>query len=240
VVTGASSGIGRAIVERVGRDGFGVVANVFDCSDEPDLAAEPSPGPVITRAGDMTREVDAIALVDTALERFGRVDLLVNNAGGGRIQPFTSIGLADWRHLLDSNLTTAFVVTRAVVPHMIERSRGRIVNIASQQAFKGAPKLAHYCAAKAGVIGLTRALALELAEHGITVNAVAPGPIDTGGHARAGVAPDALMAQIAALPLRRLGTPGEVAESVAFLASSPAGDFYTGQTLHPNGGDVMP
>jgi 3-oxoacyl-[acyl-carrier protein] reductase len=223
--------------------GFSLVANVFESASEAaELEREfrASGAEAVAVAGDMTDPADAATLVATALERFGGVDLLVNNAGGGEICPFEQMQLPDWRRVVDSNLTSTFVVASEAVTAMKRQGGGRIINISSQQAFKGAPRLAHYCAAKAGVVGFTRALALELAPYGITVNAIAPGPIATDGHARAGVTEEELRSQIAGLPLGRLGRPDEVAESVMFLAQSPSGDFYTGQTLHINGGEVMP
>jgi 3-oxoacyl-[acyl-carrier protein] reductase len=243
IVTAATSGIGIAIVDRLSRAGFAVMANYYDPQEEGyelPLPACEGRGPVASRWGDMTRADHAEALVAATLEEFGRLDVVVNNAGGGEVCPFDQMTPADWHRLLDVNLTSAFLVCRAALGPMQRRSSGRIVNIASQQAFKGAAGLVHYCAAKAGVVGMTRALAHELAPHGITVNAVAPGPIETEGHRRAGVTPEQLRRQAAGLPLKRLGRPVEVAESVLFLADSPSGDFYTGQTLHVNGGDVMP
>lgn len=241
IVTGANSGIGRAIVTRLVAAGFGLVANVFG-PDGPEAEEAKFEGGdrVAVRWGDMTSPEDAAGLVALARERFGHLELLINTAGGGTVCPFLEMDVDTFRQMVDRNLTTAFVASRAAAEEMATQGHGRIINISSQLAFKGAPHLAHYAAAKAGVGGLTRSMALALAPHGITVNSVAPGPIATDAHVRGGVTPAQLEAQAAALPLGRLGKPEEIAEAVAFLATSPGGDFSTGQTFHINGGDVMP
>lgn len=245
IVTGGNTGIGRAITLALAGAGFSVACSYLTAPERAteviaEAVALPSAADVFAFQGDMTAPADARALVEETRRRFKGIDLLVNNAGGGEIRPFVETELVDWERVVARNLTTTYVATRAVVETMIAQRSGRIVNISSQQAFKGAAQHAHYCAAKAGVVGFTRALALELAPCGILVNAVAPGPIDTGGHAVAGVSEEQIARQIEVLPLGRLGLPQEVAASVLFLASSPSGDFFTGQTLHPNGGDVLP
>lgn len=238
IVTGANSGIGRAIVTRLLADGFHVVANVFASEGQHDDEEQFEPG-VEVLWGDLTQEDDAAQLAARSLEKHGRIDVLVNTAGGGAVTPILDLTLEQWRRMIDSNLTTAFVASRAVIAPMIDQQHGRIVNISSQLAFKGSPELAHYSAAKAGLGGLTRSLALALAPHRITVNAVAPGPIATSGHRHAGVTPDALAKQIDGLPLKRLGQPDEIAGAISYLAGD-LGGFVTGQTIHVNGGDIMP
>jgi 3-oxoacyl-[acyl-carrier protein] reductase len=148
------------------------------------------------------------------------------------------MSLAQWQQTIDVDLTGVFLMCRAVVPGMVGRGFGRVVNIASQLALKGGTSLSHYSAAKAGVIGLTKSLALEVAGNGVLVNAIAPGPIETP--LVEGISADWKTAKQAELPLGRFGKPEEVAPTAVLLASSPGGDLYVGQTLGPNSGDVMP
>jgi 3-oxoacyl-[acyl-carrier protein] reductase len=143
-----------------------------------------------------------------------------------------------WQQTLDVDLTGVFLTCRAVIPQMVQRGGGRVINIASQLGIKGGRGLTHYSAAKAGVIGLTKALALEVAEHGVLVNAIAPGPVQTA--MVEGITEEWKAAKRAELPLGRFGTPQEVAPTAVLLASTPGGDLYVGQTLGPNSGDVMP
>jgi 3-oxoacyl-[acyl-carrier protein] reductase len=148
------------------------------------------------------------------------------------------MSLEQWQETLDIDLTGIFLTCRAVVPQMVQRGEGRVINIASQLGIKGGRGLTHYSAAKAGVIGLTKSLALEVAEHGVLVNAIAPGPIHTP--MVEGITEEWKEAKQAELPLGRFGTPDEVAPTAVLLASSPGGNLYVGQTLGPNSGDVMP
>jgi len=148
------------------------------------------------------------------------------------------MSLAQWQQTIDVDLTGVFLMCRHVVPGMVHRGAGRVINIASQLAIKGGESLTHYSAAKAGVIGLTKALALEVSRSGVLVNAIAPGPIETP--LVEGISEDWKTAKRAELPLGRFGRPEEVAPTAVLLASSPGGDLYVGQTLGPNSGDVMP
>ncbi len=166
----------------------------------------------------------------------GPIDILVNNAGIGPEQPFETIDLAAFDHMINVNLRAVFHFAKLATPAMRMRGWGRIINIASQLAYKGANGLSHYCAAKAGVIGLTRALAIELAESGILVNAIAPGMVET--RLSEGLTEDWKARKLNELPIHRFGTPSEIAPTAVLLASSD-GDFYVGQTLSPNGGDVF-
>lgn len=181
---------------------------------------------------------------DRAAKRFwdesegalGSIDILVNNAGIGVEQPFEATDLAAFDRVIDVNLRATFHFSKLAMPSMQKRGWGRIINIASQLAYKGAPGLAHYCAAKAGVVGLTRALATELAASGILVNAIAPGIVET--RMNDGLTDIWKARKLRELPIGRFGIPNEIAPTAVLLASSD-GDFYVGQTLSPNGGDVF-
>lgn len=236
LVTGGASGIGRAVAAAFVESGAQVL--VLDI-DEPtattaanDLGAKGGVG------ADVTDEVQVIAAVLEASAVLGRIDVLVNAAGRLTQCALVEMSLSQWRETLDVDLTSVFLMCRHVVPGMVERGNGRVINIASQLAIKGGVSLAHYSAAKAGVIGLTKSLALEVASAGVLVNAIAPGPIETP--MVEGISEEWKVAKRAELPLGRFGRPVEVAPTAVLLASSPGGDLYVGQTLGPNSGDVMP
>jgi len=241
LVTGAAGDIGRAIAVALAAAGADLA--VHDREHGASLAAVAAEIEDLGRratvvTGDV-RDADAVrAFVDTAIGYFGKLDILVNNAGVMTEVPLLALGLAEWKETIDTNLTGCFLCSQAVAGHMIGRKAGAIINIASQLAYRGGVGLTHYSAAKAGILGFTRAAARELAEHGIRVNAVAPGPIDTQLVAPYRTA-EWLEAKLAASALKRLGRPDEVAGSVVFLASDAA-SLYFGQTLSPNGGGVMP
>jgi len=241
LVTGAAGDIGRAIAVALARAGADVA--VHDLRQGVGLAAtgaevEASATRTITVAGDVRDPAAVKAFMEFAIRHFGRLDILVNNAGVMTETPLRELELDGWKETIDTNLTGCFLCTRSVVDHMIGRRTGAIINMASQLAYRGGAGLTHYSAAKAGIIGFTRAAARELAEHGIRVNAVASGPIETRMLAPYKT-PDWLKAKHAASILNRLGQPEEVAGSVVFLASDAA-SLYIGQTLSPNGGGVMP
>ena len=175
----------------------------------------------------------AVGEVESGL---GPVDILVNCAGIVDEAPFEAMTLERWDRMVAVHLRGTFLMAHAVWPGMRERGFGRIINLASQVAYKGMKGLTHYCAAKAGIIGLTRALALEGAPHGVTVNAIAPGPTDTD--ILLGMSPEWRERKMAELPIGRFARPEEIAPTALLLASDD-GAFYIGQTLSPNGGDVM-
>jgi len=169
----------------------------------------------------------------SVLAGLGSVDIVVNNAGIHQHLKSWEMTVEDWERVIGVNLTGAYLVSRAFAPHMIGRKRGRIVNISSIIAMSGTDHEAHYAASKAGMLGLTKSLALELSPHGITVNAIAPGDIETD--MTAGVTGDELQKLLEQIPLHRMGQPSEIASVVAFLCSDDA-SYVTGQCLHVNGG----
>jgi 3-oxoacyl-[acyl-carrier protein] reductase len=244
VVTGAANGIGRAIARRLAEEGAKVVLGDIDGAGLTRVADAivGAGGEAVTAVGDVTEEGPAGALIATAVERFGRLDILVNNVGGSRNARIWEMKVEDWDFVLRLNLRGTFLCTRAAAPHMMKQKSGRIVCISSG-AREGTPWTAYYqggsaySAAKAGIHGFIRDVALELAEHGINVNAVAPGPIDTEG---AGVHLRKLNETVEyspnhMTPMRRLGLPGEIASAVLFLAS-PEASYITGHTLPATGG----
>jgi NAD(P)-dependent dehydrogenase (short-subunit alcohol dehydrogenase family) len=237
-VTGASRGIGRAVAERLASEGASIVLNDHpDAADalEEVAAAIGGNGTAAELAVADVSDAEAVqAAVARALDRFGAIDIAVNNAGVAATGPIDEIAEADWDRTLDVNLKGQWLIMRAVVPGMRERRRGSIVNIASELGLAGEANLSPYVAAKAGVIGLTKALAKELAPHGVRVNCVAPGPTDTVFLPEWERTRD----YVAAIPLARLGDPADIAAAVWFLAS-PASSWTTGQVLSPNGGVVM-
>jgi 3-oxoacyl-[acyl-carrier protein] reductase len=186
--------------------------------------------------GDVSEEADVKRMVDQIIAEFGRIDVLVNNAGISGGKDFVDLSVEEWDKFIKVNLRSTFLCTRYIVPWMIKQGYGRIINISSQIGQRGAARMAHYAATKAAQIGFTKSLARELGPHNITVNAIAPGPILTDmlkWHD-----PEWFEEMKSRLPLGRLGKPEEVVPSAVFLASDD-GALYTGQTLGPNCGDVM-
>ena len=238
LVTGASRGIGRAIATALAADGFTVIgtatteAGAAGITEALAAAAPGSRGIVL----DVTDAAAADAAVDALVREFGALHVLVNNAGITRDQLAMRMKDEDWDAVVDTNLKAVFRLSRAVIRPMMKQRDGRIVNVTSVVGASGNPGQANYAAAKAGVAGMTRALARELGSRGVTVNCVAPGFIATDmTSALPQPQRDALLAQI---PLGRLGQAEEVAAAVAFLASPKAG-YITGTELHVNGGMYM-
>ena len=225
VVTGGSSGIGRAIAEAFTANGDRVAVL--------DLRAGDGVIPV-----DVTDEESVKAAFAAVRDRFGTVDVLVNSAGLLTESPLEDMSLAQWNETISVDLTGIFLCCREVVPEMRRRKWGRIINIASQLGIKGGVGLTHYSAAKAGVIGMTKALSLETAPDNVLANCIAPGPIETP--LVDGISEDWKVAKRAELPLGRFGTTAEIAPAALLLASDPGGNLFVGQTLGPNSGDVMP
>ena len=237
IVTGAARGLGRAAVERLHARGASVAINVRD----PALAAEHAASlgeRALAVPGDVAAEGAPARIVQETLDRFGRVDILVNNAAFAKSTRFGDLSVDEWRRALEVNMTAPFLFTQAALPIMKAQRYGRIINISSS-AGRTVSTLggAHYTASKAGLLGLTRASAKELGKFGITVNAICPGMIDTE-LTRENASDDMLERLASSYPVPRLGTAGEVADLICFVASEEAG-YLTGTSLDINGGDLM-
>ena len=239
LVTGASRGIGRAIALRLAADGANVVVNYNARADAAEAVAEQVRGcgvEALVVQADVAVSGDVDRLVNAALEQFKRIDVLVNNAGITRDTLIMRMSEEDWDIVLDTNLKSAFLVSKAVLRPMLRQRAGRIVNVTSISGVIGNPGQANYSASKAGMIGLTRSTAREVASRTITCNAVAAGVIDTD--IWAGVPDASIESLMQMVPLGRKGTPEDVADAVAFLASDAAA-YITGQVLNVDGGMVM-
>jgi len=240
VVTGGASGIGRAICTRLA--GLGVNVAILDLDQ---TGAEETARKVVAagrRALPIKVDVSSAAGVTAAAEKvhsnLGAIHILVNDAGICEIAPFVEMSEAQWDRMIAVHLKGTFNCTRAVLPDMIEAGWGRIVNLASVAGLSGAPGFTHYAAAKGGIIAFTKALAHELGPSGITVNAIAPGLVDTP-MTRTGLLSDEMIEMaVTGAPVQRMGTPDDIAAACTYLVSEDAG-FTTGQVLSPNGGRYM-
>lgn len=235
IVTGAGSGIGQAIALRLAADGYNVLVNDFRLQAAQTTAAQIG-AKAVAIGGDVSVEADVASMVAAAEAAFGPVTHLVNCAGHVHQGKFTDLTVGDFDRMIAVHLRGTFLCTHAVLKGMLARGSGVIVNIASQLGQIGGIELVHYSAAKAGIIGMTKALAREVSAQGVRVNAVAPGPINTP--LVRSLSEDWQRAKAAELPLGRFGEPEEVANTVAFLCS-PQASLFVGQTLGPNSGDVM-
>ena len=236
IVTGSARNIGRATALMLAREGASIMVHARKDAEgvaETCRMLEEAGAATGSHLADLTTEDGAGGLIDAAMARFGRIDILVNNAAIRRNQPFTEITLKDWHEVLANSLDCAFLCARNAVPHMRKNTWGRIVNIGGITMFKGTPGRAHVAAAKAGMIGLTRVLAAELGPDGITVNMVAPGIIDTVRGSAAGQRPAS--SQRLDIPVGRDGKPDEIAHIVTMLCR-PDGGYTTGQIVQVNGG----
>lgn len=238
VVTGASRGIGRAIALALANQGAKLVlsARSLAALDETLVAVKAAGAEVVPVAADVSIEADAQSLIDAAVSNFGRVDILVNNAGITRDTLLFRMSEQDWDTVLDTNLKGAFFCTKAATKFMSKQRFGRVINISSVVGEMGNAGQANYCASKAGLIGLTKSNARELARRNVTVNAITPGFIATD---MTDALPEKKREELAQqIPLGRLGSVDDIAESVVFLASDRAA-YITGQVLGINGGMYM-
>lgn len=239
LITGAASGIGRATALLFAQAGAHVVINHLGRTQEAQAVAEQittSGGAALVVEADVSRAASVATLVDTVLAH-GPIDILVNNAGIIQEKPFLETTEEDWDRMLDIDLKAVFLMCRAVLPGMVARGSGVVVNIASDLGILGRAGFAPYCTAKAGVIGLTRSLAREFAP-AIRVNAIAPGPVDTAMVSLQSMSAETIELELA-IPQHRFAQPQEIAATALFLASDLS-RFYCGQVLGPNGGSVMP
>jgi 3-oxoacyl-[acyl-carrier protein] reductase len=241
LVTGASRGIGRGLAEGLAAAGATVAVNHLPAEEDADLAAdvvetiERDGDEAITVAGDVSDEQSVREMIDIVKDEWGAVDVLINNAGVLTQSKLADMSVETWDETLAVDLRGVFLVTRFVLPGMLAQESGKIINIASQLGIKGGVELVHYSAAKAGVIGMTRALAREVSPE-VNVNAIAPGPIETD--LVDDLTEEWKAQKSAELPMSRWGQVEDVVPTAVFLASDES-DYYTGQTLSPDGGDAM-
>jgi NAD(P)-dependent dehydrogenase (short-subunit alcohol dehydrogenase family) len=239
IITGAGQGIGRAIA--LGLAGEGAKIAIADVNEERANAVkneiEAGGGTALAIRTDVSDETSVQAMVQKSLQEFGKLDILVNNAGIYPVSSVEEMREEDWDRVIGTNLVGAFLCSRTVVTEFLKQGNGRIISITSGRAFQGAKNGAHYAASKAGIIGFSKSLALELARHGITVNVICPGVTDTA-QPRGHQTEQELYAQAQKIPLGRIGQPEDLVGPAIFLASDAA-RFITGQTLLVNGGSIM-
>ncbi|KAM7269060.1 hypothetical protein ACFE04_024557 [Oxalis oulophora] len=240
IVTGASRGIGKAIALALGKQGCKVLVNYARSSKEAEEVCkeiEAVGGQALTFGGDVSKEADVDAMIKTAVDAWGTVDVLINNAGITRDTLLMRMKPSQWQEVIDLNLTGVFLCTQAAAKVMMKKRKGRIINISSVVGLIGNVGQANYSAAKAGVIGFTKSVAKEFSSRNINVNAVAPGFIESDMTAKLGA--DIEKKILETVPLGRYGKPEEVAGLVEFLAINPAAGYITGQVLTIDGGMVM-
>jgi len=243
LITGAGSGLGQATAQLFAQEGAHVIVADISQRRAEAVAAEIShndASPAIGLQADVTQSQAVSAVVERAKSAYGPINILVNNAGIAQIKDLLDITPEDWQRMLDVHMKGTFLCTQAVIGDMIAAQWGRVINTASVAGMTGGPQNAHYAAAKAAIIGFTRSLALEYARSGITVNAVAPGLIETP-MVKQGTGPAAEKVVdffIRRIPMRQMGTPGDIAAAHLYLASDEAA-YVTGQVLSPNGGYLV-
>jgi NAD(P)-dependent dehydrogenase (short-subunit alcohol dehydrogenase family) len=235
IVTGGGGGIGGAVADRFAREGakLAVVDIDADAAKAQVARLAKKGADAIAIAADVTNEQSVRTMVQAALDRWGRIDILVNVAGGADRKLVIEMTAADWDRIVDMNLKSVFLCSQAVLPTMLKQKYGKIVNISSIYGFTGNATRSSYAAAKAGVAVFTKSLALEVVKDGINVNAVAPGRVATD-RVRSHYSDEAWAAAVAQIPMGRTGTPEEIASAVLFLATGE-NKYITGQTIHVNG-----
>jgi 3-oxoacyl-[acyl-carrier protein] reductase len=237
LVTGGARNIGRAIARSLAAGGASVMVNAKSSRAEAEKTVEMIGANAAVHIADVTKPDEVQALVDATVKRFGRLDFLVNNAALRYETPFSSMKFEEWRQVLAIVLDGAFLCARSALPHMIRAGGGTIVNIGGQTGHKGAAERAHVITAKAGLAGMTKALAMDLAPHKITVNCVVPGTIESQ-RGLPGV-PERPAHRLTVPPIGRRGEPEEIAAMVRMLCG-PEARYITGQSIHLNGGGFMP
>ncbi len=235
IVTGGGGGIGGAIVRRFAREGAKLAVADIDPESAKTVASELTDQgtDAISIVADVTNKTSVGAMMQSAVDRWGSIDILVNVAGGAERKPVIEMTAADWDYVVDMNLKSAFLCSQAALPAMLKQRYGKIVNISSIYGFTGNATRSSYAAAKAGVAAFTKSLALEVVNDGINVNAVAPGRVTTP-RVRNRYSDEAWAAAVAQVPMGRAATPAEIASAVLFLASDE-NSYVTGQTIHING-----
>lgn len=234
LITGGSRGIGCAMVESFAKEGYQVAFTYKNSENKAKSLAE-STGALAIRA-DSAVEAEVNSAVAQVLSAFGKIDCLVNNAGISSFSLFTDLTLEDWNNCINVNLNGAFLYSKAVIPGMISNKWGRIINITSMWGLVGSSCEVHYSTAKAGLIGMTKALAKELGPSGITVNAIAPGVIAT--EMNNALSEDDIKSLVDETPVCRIGTPDDVAKAALFIANESS-SFLTGEILNLSGGFIM-
>ena len=231
LITGGSRGIGKAMVESFSKNGYSV-AFTYNKSEKEAFSLTEQTGALAVKANSAS-EREILSAIELVSSQLGGIDVLINNAGVASFSLFSDISLEDWNNMFAVNVTGAFLYTKAVLPYMISKKNGRIINIVSMWGIVGASCEVHYSATKAALIGMTKALAKELGPSGITVNAIAPGLIDTDMNSS--LSERDVAAIVEETPVSRIGTCGDVAKTALFLASSDA-SFITGDVINVSGG----
>ena len=239
IVTGAGQGIGRALAIGFAREGAKIV--IADINEENAIAVkdevQAAGGTALATQTDVSHEGSVQAMIENSLKEFRKIDILVNNAGIYPVSPVEEMPEEDWDRVIGTNLVGTFLCSRAVAGKFLEQGSGRVISITSGRAFQGAKNAAHYASSKAGIIGFSKSLALELTPRRITVNVICPGITDTA-QPRGHQSEQQIYAQAQKIPLGRIGQPEDLVGTAVFLASEAAA-FITGQTVVVNGGSIM-